>query len=415
MPEHDFGGVYAAPFLLTSLPGVVYALYYLCNANGCLHLQPFSIPPLGFDEPLFSWTATFVVLAWFLWLAVLYYIVPCQVVRGVKQPNGVALEYRINGFSSFVISLIALLMGWSAGVVSPAFVYDNFLQVQSAAIAFSFVLSIYVYRKSFEHNPDKVLVDGGNTGSMLYDLFKGRELNPRDFGFDWKFFCELRPGLFGWVVINLSMMAAQYEKHGSVTASMLLVNLFQFIYVMDSVVVESAILTTMDIVSDGFGFMLAFGDLGWVPFVYTLQARYLVDHPTALSTPMILGIVSLKILGYYMFRASNLEKNTFRNNPTDPSVSHLKSIPTERGTRLLISGWWGMSRHINYFGDWLMSLAWCLTTGFDSPLPYFYCVYFAILLVHRQMRDDDHCHHKYGKDWDKYCSIVKYRIIPYVY
>lgn len=40
---------------------------------------------------------------------------------------------------------------------------------------------------------------------------------------------------------------------------------------------ERAILTTMDITTDGFGFMLAFGDLSWVPFTYTLQARYLVS------------------------------------------------------------------------------------------------------------------------------------------
>ena len=36
----------------------------------------------------------------------------------------------------------------------------------------------------------------------------------------------------------------------------------------------------MDIIHDGFGFMLAFGDLAWVPFTYSMQARYLVDRPT---------------------------------------------------------------------------------------------------------------------------------------
>ena len=36
---------------------------------------------------------------------------------------------------------------------------------------------------------------------------------------------------------------------------------------------RQAILTTMDITTDGFGFMLAFGDLSWVPFTYSLQAR----------------------------------------------------------------------------------------------------------------------------------------------
>jgi len=35
----------------------------------------------------------------------------------------------------------------------------------------------------------------------------------------------------------------------------------------------------MDIVHDGFGCMLAFGDLTWVPFVYCLQARFLLEHP----------------------------------------------------------------------------------------------------------------------------------------
>ena len=38
---------------------------------------------------------------------------------------------------------------------------------------------------------------------------------------------------------------------------------------------ESAILTTMDITTDGFGFMLTFGDLTWVPFIYSLQVALL--------------------------------------------------------------------------------------------------------------------------------------------
>ena len=53
----------------------------------------------------------------------------------------------------------------------------------------------------------------------------------------------------------------------------------QCLYVLDALYFEKAILTTMDITSDGFGFMLAFGDLAWVPFTYSLQARVLVDHP----------------------------------------------------------------------------------------------------------------------------------------
>lgn len=50
-----------------------------------------------------------------------------------------------------------------------------------------------------------------------------------------------------------------------------------------------------------------------------------------------------------------------------------------------------------------------------SVLPYFYCLYFASLLIHRERRDDMACRKKYGKDWDTYCSIVRWRIIPCVY
>ena len=63
------------------------------------------------------------------------------------------------------------------------------------------------------------------------------------------------------------------------TAPLALVAGFHALYVADALWAERAILTTMDITTDGFGFMLAFGDLAWVPFTYSLQARYLVEHP----------------------------------------------------------------------------------------------------------------------------------------
>eukprot|EP00122_Pirum_gemmata_P015120 Pgem_evm1s14126 len=149
----------------------------------------------------------------------------------------------------------------------------------------------------------------------------GRELNPR-IGkyFDLKVFCELRPGLIGWVIINMGMALAQYEKLGYVSYSMILVNLFQGYYVLDSLISEACILTTMDITTDGFGFMLAFGDLSWVPFTYTLQARYIVEFEPELSLAMAVCIFLLNCLGYYIFRGANSQKDTFRTKPNDPSV-----------------------------------------------------------------------------------------------
>lgn len=56
---------------------------------------------------------------------------------------------------------------------------------------------------------------------------------------------------------------------------------------------QEAVLTTMDIVHDGFGFMLVFGDLAWVPFTYSLQAGFLVVHPQAISSFRAAIIIAL--------------------------------------------------------------------------------------------------------------------------
>jgi len=41
----------------------------------------------------------------------------------------------------------------------------------------------------------------------VYDFFIGRELNPRIGNLDLKEFCELRPGLIGWLIINLGKLS----------------------------------------------------------------------------------------------------------------------------------------------------------------------------------------------------------------
>ena len=121
----------------------------------------------------------------------------------------------------------------------------------------------------------------------------------------------------------------------------------------------------MDITTDGFGFMLSVGDLAWVPFTYSLQARYLAFHHVELGLWGTIGVVAVKALGYYIFHDANSEKNNFRNGSNPKSMSRfnfcpsfhvlmfffypdLKSMDTKRGTKLLISGWWGLCQHPNY-------------------------------------------------------------------
>ncbi|KAL7510628.1 hypothetical protein ACHAXN_007487 [Cyclotella atomus] len=369
-----------------------------------------------------------VILAWFTFQVFLERVLPGDTVLGAPLPDGSGkrLPYRINGHLAFWVTLLLLNVAWPHwvevqngketsvvlvfGRAPLTLLYDYHSTLAFVTIVWTIFLSSYLYVKSF--GKGLLLAAGGNSGSHLYDFFMGRELNPRLGTFDWKEFCELRPGLIGWMILNMAMLLKQYERLGYVTGSMILINIFQGLYVWDALFQERAILTTMDITTDGFGFMLVFGDLAWVPFTYSLQARYLVDHDPHLSFHCLAMIVGVNFLGYMIFRGANGQKDAFRRDPNSSEVSHLAFLQTKRGTKLLTSGWWGMARKINYTGDWIMGLSWCMVCGFNSIVPYYYAIYFAILLVHRSIRDDHMCQEKYGDDWDKYKQIVPYRFVP---
>eukprot|EP00879_Flechtneria_rotunda_P016886 GHRR01017676.1.p1 GENE.GHRR01017676.1~~GHRR01017676.1.p1 ORF type:complete len:424 (+),score=84.03 GHRR01017676.1:223-1494(+) len=416
--EYEFLGPYGPAILVPVLPLVVLGLSYACNPQRCLQLYPsLRVPAFPAGQPIYTHEAMAAVAGWFAFISGLHLLLPGEWAQGVLLPNGRRLKYKLNAFQTLVIGYgTAALLSFGLGVLDLTWITTNFITLTTAAIIFSTLLAVVVYIMSFAQGA--LLAHGGNSGVAVYDFWMGRELNPRIAGMDVKEFCELYPGMIGWGLLNLAFAYQQYKQLGYVTNAMLLVNVFQLWYIADGLYNEKAILTTMDITTDGFGFMLSFGDLAWVPFTFCTQARYLADYPRQLSTAALLAVLLVQGIGYYIFRGANGQKDTFRRNPKHPSVAHLKTLSTARGTKLIISGWWGTARHINYLGDWIMGLAWCLPcglTGLLSVVPYFYCIYFACLLIHRERRDEAACRVKYGADWDKYCSIVPWRIIPLLY
>ncbi|EJD50645.1 ERG4/ERG24 ergosterol biosynthesis protein [Auricularia subglabra TFB-10046 SS5] len=418
--EYEFFGPPGALAVTIGVPFLAYALYFGCNErNGCppglqltkLNLQT-SLTSLDWWLSLWDTKAATMYLGWYAFCVAAWAILPGDWVEGTVMRNGQRKKYKINAFSTFLLA-----MGAAAGYIfrfGPAsftFIYERFVGFATAALLMSIVQALYVYWSSFQKGA--LLALGGNTGNPIYDFFIGRELNPSIGSFDIKTFNEIRPGLILWSLIDISMACEQATRLGGwPSPAMLLVCAFQIFYVVDCLYNEPTMLTTMDITTDGFGFMLSVGDLLWVPFVYSLQARYLAFHNVELSPLAVVGILGANFLGYYIFRASNGEKNDFRNgrNP-----KNLQFFTTESGSKLLTSGWWGWLRHPNYLGDLIMAFSWSLPTGFNTPITYFYFVYFFVLLVHRDSRDDHNCHKKYGKDWEKYKQMVKYTIVPYVY
>jgi len=57
---------------------------------------------------------------------------------------------------------------------------------------------------------------------------------------------------------------------------------------------------------------------------YPHQARYLVDHDPSLPLWQVALVVIVHMLGYYIFRSANSEKDAFRRDPEDPAVRHLR-------------------------------------------------------------------------------------------
>ncbi|KAE9985037.1 Delta(14)-sterol reductase [Venturia inaequalis] len=485
---YEFFGPPGAFFITTTLPLTCYAFSFFCNdITGCpapslLSPSTLTLESLKKDvgwhgwSTIFTWEAMAANFAYYFLSLVLYRFLPGTEATGGVTNAGHRLSYRLNAFNSalFISSVLAagtLLQGAEFPVWT--FIYDNQLPLLTANILLSYFLATYVYLCSFGvksgNKESRELAAGGHSGNMLYDWFIGRELNPRIdlpvFGtVDIKVWMEMRPGLLGWIILDCAFIAAQYRHFGYVTDSIIITTVAQAVYVFDALYMEPAILTTIDIISDGFGFMLAFGDIVWVPFIYSLQARYLSIHPVDLGVYSAIPIGVL-LAGYAIFRGANNEKNRFRNDPNDPKVAHLKYMETAAGSKLLVSGWWGTARHINYLGDWFLSWSYCLPTGiagyeilrgisaastavgtgesytmlsgkgldgghaalgrtvvtpgqakgWGMIVTYFFMLYFAILLIHRERRDEEKCRKKYGKDWDEYCKRVPSRIIPGIY
>ena len=395
--------------MIGGLPIVTYYLWAcLTYADGAFAAPSILASVIRAAAP----TATSLLIygAWLLLQAGLQIAAPGRWHEGTPLADGSRLSYRLNGWFAFwatwAIVLAAVALGW----ISPAIAYDHFGPLLTTAHIAAFALAGFLFWWGLR-TPDPA-----RTGDPLDDYLMGVALNPRVGAFDLKYFCEGRPGLILWAVFNASFAAKQYEIYGYVSGPMLLVNAFQFLYVADYFFHEEAIVTTWDIKHERFGWMLCWGSLVFVPFTYTIQAYYLVTHPHELPVIATIGIVALNLSGYAIFRGANIQKHRFRTNPDRPvwgrPAAHIR---TASGALLLTSGWWGYARHLNYLGDLMMGLAWCLPAGFARPVPYFYIAYFSILLLHRERRDHAMCARKYGKDWEAYCRKVRWRIVPGLY
>ena len=161
------------------------------------------------------------------------------------------------------------------------------------------------------------------------------------------------------------------------------------------------------------------------PFFYCVGVWPLIASPTNkyrnddLSAGMACTCVAIFFAGWVLTRFANLQKFYFRTEKSPTflfgTIQNI-TVPGSNG-RLLCSGFWAVSRHVNYFGEIIqgcaLALPGWLTTG--SMLPWTLVLYYIMLFVPRDLDDDEVCEKKYGASWEKYRALVPYRIVPGLY
>jgi len=296
---------------------------------------------------------------------------------------------------------------WKATVV-----YDNFWPLLTVSNIFAVVVSVALYVRGMFFLSTKQQQQEHRTGSLLMDFFLGVELNPRVLGLDLKYFAY-RPLIMGWAMLILSIAHAQYALHGQLSIPMALYVLFTWWYTIDYLWLEQKICTTWDVISENFGFQLVWGDYTFYPFFYSIQAHFLIE-PYALNPAATLAIVAVFAVGYAIFRGANNQKDLFKRVGSKAKIWG-KPVRTTKDGRLLMSGWWGIARHINYLGDILIATGWTLPCGFSNLVPWTHMCFFAPFLAHREHRDEQKMRAKYGPTYVEYCKAVPYRMVPFVY
>ena len=320
------------------------------------------------------------------------------------QVDGSQGAYKLNGLALFLLSMVVAALGEVSGGFSLAVLHTHFAALFVAANLFAFAVSGWLYRRG-AGAPDR-------PAGRLRGFFFGREQNPTCCGVDLKLF-SYRPSLIGLALFNLSFAVVQYQTYGALTPAMALYQVFTFLYVLNYFQFEHGMVHTWDIVSERFGWMLVWGDYVLVPFFYCLAGWWLVDAPAALLSPGAGGgIVLLFLFGFWLFRGANEQKHRFKQ---DANTSIWGKPAQTLDGRLLVSGFWGIGRHLNYTGEICVYLAFILTTGCVSWLPFLLPLWLVALLSHRAWRDEQRCRAKYGDLWGRYKRHARFSMVPFVY
>ena len=124
----------------------------------------------------------------------------------------------------------------------------------TTSVLFSVLLSVFLYLRTLFWIP-KEQQNYVYNGNPIMNFWVGTELNPHLFGFEIKLF-GYRPAFVLITLINLSTLAAQYERYSACSTPMLLFQAISLWYSIDCFWFENGLVFMFDIIEENYGFML---------------------------------------------------------------------------------------------------------------------------------------------------------------
>ncbi len=362
----------------------------------------------------------------------LHLLLPARRISGYVIDPLTALPqvYRLNGLLVLIIVLGGFLLAAAVGWIDPAWFYHARWSQLIGACVLGLVYTLVL-----------VLPAPPTGKGLLKDLFLGRIENRQVFDpiENRKVFSPIENRqVFGWAdtkmylylagavmlaLNSVSFAVAHHQMFGeqanpgvTVHAGLLL------LFVVDYLWFERVHLYTYDLFAERLGFKLAWGCLVFYPFFYPVGLWGTADlamPATIAGSGGYWSVMSISLfgLGWALARGANMQKYWFKRDPARVFLGFLQPEVIGNGSlQLLCSGYWRVSRHINYLGEILMAVGIAASLGhLDSVWPWLYPLYYVALLIPRERDDDRRCAEKYGALWTEYKRQVPYRIIPGIY
>lgn len=342
-------------------------------------------------------------------LTALHYALPARWVKGyIRDANGVPLQYRLNGRLVLFFAIGLWFLAGYTGWVPYDWLYTARWYSLAGACTLGLLFTAWI-----------VLPHPGTGNALIADLFLGRLENPQFLNghIDAKIWLYL----IGAVMLELhvlSFTAHHYLEFGdSASPGVWLCAGMLTFFVFDYLTFEEVHLYTYDFFAERVGFKLGWGCLVFYPYFYAIALWATVSQPDpGIPVWRLVAVALVFLTGWSLARGANMQKFFFKTQPQRPFLGIHPETISDGNRSLLVNGFWGLSRHINYLGEILMGLGIALSVGHpESVWPWLYPVYYLALLIPRQLDDDKRCAAKYGSLWEDYTKRVQYRIIPYVY